>query len=125
MPCTPVSVSFEVIANDRLMKISFGLNKVCNNDGSSAWDIDFELDERTTPTGDFELVVKLKVDVNDKYSSNAQATANNGLDTSQTAYALGPAATAAQDYKNGVGTLGQAQTYANNVIAVRDPSSPS
>jgi len=119
MGCTPVSVSFELITNDQLTKIAFGLDKTCNDDGSSGWAITFELDQRTTPTGTFAECLKLAVVVNDKNASKCEATARNGLDTNQTSYALGPAATAALDYKNGVGTLEQAQKQAQNVIAVR------
>ena len=119
MPCTPVSVSFELITDDQLTKITFGLDKTCNDDGSSAWDITFELDQRTTPTGTFAECLKLAVDVNDKNASKCEDTARHGLDTNQASYALGPAATAALDYKNGVGTLEQAQKQAENVIAVR------
>lgn len=119
MPCTPVSVSFELVTDDQLEKITFGLNKTCNPDDSSGWDISFELDQRQTPTGTFELVVQLNVDVNVENNTKAQATASRGLDQNQASYALGPAATAARDYQSGAGSFHEAQKQAQNVIAVR------
>jgi hypothetical protein len=119
MGCVPISVSFELVTDDLLRKVDFGLAKTCNDDGSSAWAISFDLQERQTPTGTFQEIVQLTVDVNQEDHKAAEQTAKLGLTSDQSDQALGAAAQAAKDYKNGQGTLQDAQEEMQGVLEVR------
>jgi hypothetical protein len=120
MGCVPISVSFELLTDDLLTKVDFGLAKSCNDDGSSGWAITFDLQERQTPTGQFQEIVQLTVDVNVEDHNAAEKTARLGLTADQSDQALGAAALAAKDYKNGQGTLADAQEEVKGVLEVRD-----
>jgi hypothetical protein len=39
--CKPITVSFDVLTEDELRKIIFGLTKGCNPDDTSFWNIHF------------------------------------------------------------------------------------
>lgn len=117
MACTPISVDLEVITPDQKRKITFGLERDCNNDGTAEWVIHFELDEASTP-GNFQEVVKLDIDINDENHDKAEATAKNGLDANQTAQAF-VAGDTAKAFKLGQATKDDLNSDANDVIAAR------
>lgn len=117
MACTPISVDLEVITPDQKRKITFGLERDCNNDGTAAWVIHFELDEATTP-GQFQEVIKLDIDINEQNHDKAEATAKNGLDANQTSQAF-VAGDTAKAFKLGQATLDDVNSDANDVIAAR------
>jgi hypothetical protein len=117
MSCTPISVDLEVVTPDQLRKITFGLERDCNNDGTASWTIHFELDEATTP-GTFHELVKLDVDINQENHAKAETTATNGLDANQTAQAF-VAGDTAKAYKLGQATIDDVKSDTNDVIAAR------
>ena len=66
--------------------------------GMDFWKIAFQLferDKKSDPIGD--PLVDLEVEVDSKLNAKAQAMADNGMTTSQAAFALGPAADTAKD----------------------------
>ena len=123
MGCTPISVSLEVNPTD-LRKIIFDLDKLCNNDGSEEWKLHFDLQERADTTQDFASLVKLDVDINNENHALAEATAQHGLDADQRAQAHVAGDTAKATLTGGA-TLDDAKQDAQDVIAVRNPASPS
>ena len=123
MGCTPISVSLEVNPSE-LRKIVFDLDKICNNDGTAEWKLHFDLQERSDPSKAFLSLVKLDVDINKENHPLAQATADHGLDASQRSQAA-VAADTAKAFKQGQATAEDAKTDAQDVIAARNPQSPS
>ena len=122
MSCTPISVSLEVDPTE-LRRIIFGLDKLCNNDGTSEWKLHFELLERIDPTKDFRDVVKLDVDVNNQHAALAEATAANGLDVNQRGQAAIAGATA-KAVTQGQAELADAQADITAILLVRKTASP-
>lgn len=107
-----ISVQFELDTPDGLKKIVFGLEKDTDTDQNSTWTIHFALSERTDTTKDFQLVVSLDVKVKTALFGAAEATAKSGLTPNQAAFAMGPAASAANAAQ--AGTIPTA--VANNTI---------
>jgi hypothetical protein len=98
MPCTPFDVEVTIVTPDQTKKITFGLARSCNNDGSESWKINFELDEKNGAATDFQLVAKVTVTVgkDDHAAANAVAQAmdqNKSLSDGQTAQAISAADT--------------------------------
>ena len=123
MGCTPISVSLEVDPSE-LRKIIFSLDKLCNDDGTAEWKLHFELQERDDATKDFRNVIKLDVDVNKENHPQAEATAKHGLDEDQ----RGQAAIAGDTAKAaaaGTATKEDAKQDAHDVVAARNPASPT
>lgn len=117
MGCSPIAVDLEVITPDQTRKITFGLERDCNNDGTASWTMHFELDEASTP-GSFNEVVKLDIEINQENHPKAEATAQNGLDANQTSHAF-VAGDTAKAFKLGQATLDDVNSDANDVIAAR------
>jgi hypothetical protein len=92
--CKPITVSFEILTEDELRKIIFGLTKGCNPDNTSFWKIHFQLQQRATPAGVFVDRVKLDVAVDDENNKAAEKT-SKGLNDPQTDHLLGPGMAAA------------------------------
>jgi hypothetical protein len=90
MGCTPVDVEIEVITPDQKRKINFGLVKLCNDDGTITWKINFELDEKKNATdASFNEVAKVSVRIGEDDHAAAQATADQGeLSDAQAAQAI-------------------------------------
>jgi len=123
MSCTPISVSLEVNPSD-LRKIIFDLDKICNDDDTVEWKLHFDLQERSDPSGTFRSLVKLDVDINKENHALAEATAKNGMDEDQRSQAA-VAGDTAKAFKEGTATEQDADDDAQDVIAVRNPDSPS
>lgn len=98
--CVPISVSFQVLTDDQLRQIIFGLTKGCNPDDTAFWIIHFQLQERADTNSAFVDRVKLDVTVGQDNHDNAQKTADNSLNDAQTNHLLGPVQQAA-DLKAG------------------------
>jgi hypothetical protein len=96
-----ISVDLEVMTTDRLKKIVFGLDK--NVDGDEIqWVIDFKFFQRDKKSDEFgDPLVSLKADVKKTNNEAAEATANKGLNASQSELLLGPGVIAAQRLKEG------------------------
>jgi hypothetical protein len=122
MGCTPVSVSLEVNPND-LRKIVFGLDKLCNDDGTVEWKLHFDLQERKDASQDFLSLVKLDVDVNHENHQLAEATAKHGLDEDQRSQAA-VAGDVAKAFQRGDATQDDAEQQAQGIVAARNPASP-
>jgi hypothetical protein len=75
MPCTPFDVEVTIVTPDQTKKITFGLARSCNNDGSESWKINFELDEKNGAATDFQLVAKVTVTVGKDDHAAATAVA--------------------------------------------------
>jgi hypothetical protein len=90
MGCTPVDVEIEVITPDQKRKIIFGLVKLCNDDESVTWKINFELDEKKNSTDtSFNEVAKVTVRIGEDDHAAAQATAGQKkLSDAQAAQAI-------------------------------------
>jgi hypothetical protein len=94
MPCTPIDVEVEIVTPDQMKQITFGLARLCNNDGSETWKINFELDEKQNSTDtDFKLVAKVSVTVGKDDHPAAESVAKSvdqtkSLSDAQTAQAL-------------------------------------
>ena len=123
MSCTPVSVGLEVNPNE-LRKIIFNLDKLCNDDGTAEWKLHFELQERADASKEFGSVVKLDVDINKENHQLAEATAKHGLDEDQRGQA-DAAADTAKALQAGQASEEEAKQAAQDVIASRNPASPS
>ena len=123
MGCTPISVSLEVNPSN-LRKIIFDLDKLCNNDGTVEWKLHFDLQERSDASQDFLSLVKLDVDINDENHPLAEATAQHGLDEDQRSQAA-VAGDTAKATLDGSATKAEAEQDAQDVIAVRNPASPT
>jgi|SRR5215469_189974 len=119
---THISVTFKIVTPDQLRKIVFTLSRMSDAQDDS-WSVMFELDERTDPTKDFQLVIQLQVDVDHNDNPNAAATAKHGMDSNQRAQAL-TAGDTAKDATTGDATLDDAKADAAGVISARDPNSP-
>ena len=87
-----IKVKFELITNDRLRKVMFGLEK--NTVGNKVtWKIDFEMyerDKKTDPFGD--AIVNVEIEVDKELHPKAEKVALTGMTAGQQAHALGPAA---------------------------------
>jgi hypothetical protein len=90
MGCTPVDVEIEVITPDQKRKIIFGLVKLCNDDQSVTWKINFELDEKKNSTDtSFNEVAKVTVRIGEDDHAAAQVTADQKkLSDAQAAQAI-------------------------------------
>jgi hypothetical protein len=93
MPCTPFTVDVTIVTLDQTKKITFGLARSCNNDGSESWKINFELDEKVGSATDFQLVAKVSVTVGKDDHAAANTVAQNmqqnqSLSDAQTAQAI-------------------------------------
>jgi hypothetical protein len=121
MPCKPIAVDLLVVTPDQLRKIEFGLVKSCHNDGSAAWTMIFQLEERAKLTDPFVLLVKLAVAINTTLNQLAEDTANKGFDENQSSQAM-LAADTAKAFKAGKVTEKRAKKEAQAVIAVRGQS---
>jgi hypothetical protein len=122
MGCTPISVSLEVNPN-KLRKIVFDLDKICNDDDTVEWKLHFDLQERSDPNEDFLSLVKLDVDINKQNHLLAEATAKHGLDEDQRSQAE-IAGDTAKAVLAGTATGDEAKDAAQDVIAARNPESP-
>jgi hypothetical protein len=83
-----VAVDLEVLTNDKLRKLIFGLKK--NTEGELVkWRIDFELLDREKKSEAFERAVFISVDLDVKKApvTKLEATVEKGLDSRQVAYA--------------------------------------
>ena len=87
-----IKVKFELITNDRLRKVMFGLEK--NTVGNKVtWKIDFEMFEREKKTDPFgDAIVKVEIEVDKELHPKAEKVALTGMTAGQQAHALGPAA---------------------------------
>ena len=95
-----LKVNIELDTLDQLRKVMFGLEK--DTDGSNvAWTIHFQLQERETESDRFTNLVTLDVTVDETLHPAAEIAAKDGLTTSQSAHALGPAADDAKDSTTG------------------------
>lgn len=87
-----IKVHFELITNDKLRKVVFGLEK--DTQGVKVtWTINFELferDKKTDPWGD--AIVNVDVTVVKELHAKAEKIAIGGMTAGAQAHALGPAA---------------------------------
>ena len=87
-----IKVHFELITNDKLRKVVFGLEK--DTQGVKVtWTINFELferDKKTDPWGD--PIVNVDVTVVKELHAKAEKIAISGMTAGAQAHALGPAA---------------------------------
>ena len=93
-----IHVKFTLNTPDGLRRVVFDLEKDTNDKGGIDWKITFQLferDKKSDPIGD--PLVDLFVEVDTKLNAKAQAMADQGMTTSQAAFALGPAADTAKD----------------------------
>ncbi|HXD31374.1 MAG TPA: hypothetical protein VN643_09665 [Pyrinomonadaceae bacterium] len=115
---TAFSVDLLIVTPDQKRKIDFKLSKGFKNDGSVDWNLEFGLQERSKLTDPFHDLVKLKVNIQPALHQKAQATANNGLDDSQTSAAFA-AADSAKLLSAGEISKASANAAARRVISVR------
>lgn len=93
-----IHVKFILNTPDGLRRVVFELEKDTGDDGTIKWKITFQLferDKKSDPFGD--PIVDLLVEVDSKLNAKAQTMADDGMTTSQAAFALGPAADTAND----------------------------
>ena len=121
MSCKPISVSLEVNPTD-LRKIVFGLDKICNNDGTAEWKLHFDLQERSDSNSNFRSLVKLDVDIDKQNNTLAEATAKNGLNADQRSQAA-VAGDTAKDFSQGNAAEQDVKDDAQAVITARDAAS--
>jgi hypothetical protein len=87
-----IKVKFELVTNDRLRKVMFGLEKTTVGN-KVTWKITFELFERDKKTDPFgEHIVNVEVQVDKELHPKAEKIALAGMSAGQQAHALGPAA---------------------------------
>ena len=115
-----ISVDLEVMTTDRLKKIVFGLDK--NVDGDEIqWVIDFKFFQRDKKSDEFgDPLVSLKADVKKTNNEAAEATANKGLNASQSEHLLGPGVIAAQRLKEGKITEEKAAATVDRTLPKRN-----
>lgn|SRR5262249_37781126 len=93
-----IHVKFTLNTPDGLRRVSFDLEKDTADDGTVSWQITFQLFERDRKSDSFgDAIVDLLVEVDTKLNSKAEAMADDGMTTSQAAFAIGPAADTAMD----------------------------
>ena len=114
---THITVTFKIVTPDQLRKITFTLSRMVDASHDS-WSVMFELDERTDPAADFNLVIQLQVDVDHDDNDKAAATAQEGLDSDQHAQAL-IASDVAKAAQKGEATVDQAKEEAAGIISAR------
>jgi hypothetical protein len=118
MACTSFSVDLLVVTPNQLRKIDINLAKDCKDDGSVVWTMIFGLQERKKTSDPFADVVKLSVMVKPALHDKTNATANKGLDDSQTSAAFA-AGDSAKLFKQGKISKKSAQSAATKVISSR------
>ena|SRR5215813_2535182 len=124
MPVTSFSVDLLVRTPNQLRQISLDLAKDSKADGTVTWSLHFKLEERTKTIDPFALVVELDVEINPENHDKAEATAQHGLDDDQTSSAL-VAADTAKAFKNKKVSKRRAIADTQDVIASRNPNSPT
>jgi hypothetical protein len=93
-----IHVKFTLNTPDGLRRVGFDLEKDTDDDGTVSWKITFQLFERDKKSDPFDdPIVDLLVEVDSKLNSKAQTMADDGMTTSQAAFAIGPAADTAKD----------------------------
>jgi hypothetical protein len=93
-----VEVTLTVDRPDGLRRIGFTLKKDTQDDGSIQWQIGFQITERGKKSDPFgDPIVDLLVEVDGKLNGRAQAMAEKGMTSAQSAFACGPAADTAKD----------------------------
>jgi len=87
-----IKVHFDLITNDKLRKVVFGLEK--DTQGTKViWKINFDLFERDKKTDPFgEAIVHVDIEVDKVLQPKAEKMALSGMTAGQQAHALGPAA---------------------------------
>ena len=87
-----IHVKFTLNTPDGLRRVVFELEKT-NEDDTAHWKIVFQLFERAKKNDPFgDAIVDLLVEVDTKLNKKAQKMADEGMTTSQAAYAMGPGA---------------------------------
>ena len=124
MAVKSLSVDLMIVTQDQLRKINLGLNKDTLSDGLVQWKMDFQLEERKKTTDQFEVVVKLSVDLKTEHYAKAEITAKKGLDDAQTSKAL-IAADTAKAFKKGKVSKKRAEADAQAVVAARQNGQPT
>jgi hypothetical protein len=111
-----IDVKFTLNTPDGLRRVTFELLKDVNGD-LVKWTITFQLFERSKKSDPFgDAIVDLLVEVDSKLNSKAEAMADNGMTTSQSAFAIGPAADTAKDAEAGLVSQKKAKTMVQNTL---------
>ncbi len=93
-----IHVKFTINTPDGLRRVTFELERNRQDDDSDCWKITFQLFERAKKSDQFgDAIVDLLVEVDKQLNSKAQAMADNGMTSSQSAFAVGPAAETVKD----------------------------
>jgi hypothetical protein len=93
-----IHVRFIMHTPDGLRRVVFDLDKNTSDTGKVSWKIAFQLFERAKKSEHFgDALVDLLVEVDSKLNSKAQSMVDDGMTTSQAAFAIGPAADTAKD----------------------------
>lgn len=86
-----VKVKFELNSKNRLRRVIFGLEKDTDGD-KVTWKINFQLFERDKASDPYDdPMVDVEFEIDTELHNKAQAAADKGLTSGQSAHALGPA----------------------------------
>ena len=111
-----IHVKFTLNTPDGLRRVIFELKKSTEGD-EIKWNITFQLFERDRKSDPFgDAIVDLLVDLDTKLNSKAEAMADNGMTTRQSAFAIGPAADTAKDAADGVVSEDKAKAAVQNTV---------